>query len=208
VALDMLRLFRLFLELLSDMNLYRLFFKRAIDIIASLMAAILFSPVLLIFAMLIKIFDPGPIIFMHKRVGRDGEVFSFYKFRSMPVNTGDIASDKLGDIKLTWIGKFIRRTNIDELPQLLNIAKGDMSIVGPRPPILNQHELIDLRRANGALSCKPGLTGLAQVNSFDGMSVVQKAKYDAEYANNVTFFRDVSIVFRTVLYLFKPPPKY
>ncbi|MBV5341162.1 MAG: sugar transferase [Deltaproteobacteria bacterium] len=188
--------------------MYRLFFKRFIDVTASLLVGLLLSPLLLVIALLLKVFDSGPIIFRHRRIGRGGREFDFYKFRSMPVNTGDIPSDQLGNIKLTWIGKFIRRTNIDELPQLFNIFKGDMSIVGPRPPIPNQLELIALRRSNGALACRPGLTGLAQVNSFDGMSVPEKAAFDAEYAAQISFLKDTLIVLRTVGYLFKPPPKY
>jgi O-antigen biosynthesis protein WbqP len=188
--------------------MYRLFFKRFIDVTASLLVGLLLSPLLLVIVLLIKVFDSGPIIFRHRRIGRGGREFDFYKFRSMPVNTGDIPSDQLGNIQLTWIGKFIRRTNIDELPQLYNIFKGDMSIVGPRPPIPNQFELIALRRSNGALACRPGLTGLAQVNSFDGMSVAKKASFDAEYAAQISFLKDTLIVLWTVGYLFKPPPKY
>lgn len=206
----MLRPFRLFSEqgFSYTLRMYRLFFKRFIDVTASLLVGLLLSPLLLVIALLLKVFDSGPIIFRHRRIGRGGREFDFYKFRSMPVNTGDIPSDQLGNIKLTWIGKFIRRTNIDELPQLFNIFKGDMSIVGPRPPIPNQLELIALRRSNGALACRPGLTGLAQVNSFDGMSVPEKAAFDAEYAAQISFLKDTLIVLRTVGYLFKPPPKY
>ncbi|NTW63634.1 MAG: sugar transferase [Chlorobiaceae bacterium] len=188
--------------------MYRIYLKRVIDLIASVMVALLLSPLLFLVAILIKTFDSGPIIFKHRRVGKGGEGFDIYKFRSMPVNTGDISSDMIGNIELSWIGKLIRRTNIDELPQLFNIAKGDMSIVGPRPPILNQYELIELRRANGALYCKPGLTGLAQVKSYDGMTVARKAAYDAEYASHITLKNDMLIVLKTVAYLFKPPPKY
>jgi O-antigen biosynthesis protein WbqP len=188
--------------------MYRLFFKRLIDVVASLMTSILLLPLLLLVALLIKLFDPGPIIFMQRRVGKEGKLFNFYKFRSMPVNTGDIPSDKLSDINLTLVGKIIRRTNIDELPQLFNIVKGDMSIVGPRPPIPNQRELIELRRMNGALNCKPGLTGLAQVNSFDGMNVEEKVAFDAKYAADMSFKMDALIVLCTVGYLFKSPPKY
>lgn len=208
MVLDMLKHSRQFLDLPFDMDIYRIYLKRVIDLIASVMVALLLSPLLFLVAILIKTFDSGPIIFKHRRVGKGGEGFDIYKFRSMPVNTGDISSDMIGNIELSWIGKLIRRTNIDELPQLFNIAKGDMSIVGPRPPILNQYELIELRRANGALYCKPGLTGLAQVKSYDGMTVARKAAYDAEYASHITLKNDMLIVLKTVAYLFKPPPKY
>jgi len=126
----------------------------------------------------------------------------------MPPSTKVVASDKLGEIKITWFGRFIRRLNLDELPQLWNILKGDMSIIGPRPSLVSQKELIGLRRKNGALDCRPGLTGLAQVNSFDGMSFIVKANFDAQYAAKITFLGDLKIFLQTFLYLAKPPPVY
>ncbi len=189
-------------------SFYQRYGKRLVDLFIVISATLALLPFLFILALLIKIFDPGPVIFKQKRVGRHGELFDFYKFRSMPVNTGDLPSDKVGDVKLTSIGKLIRRTNLDELPQLFNVLKGDMSIVGPRPPIPAQMELTELRRESGALECRPGLTGLAQVSSFDGMSVPEKAAFDGQYANKVTLWGDVSIILRTFLYLLKPPPVY
>lgn len=188
--------------------IYRAFGKRVFDIFFSLLALLLLSPLLVVVALLIKVFDPGPVIFRQNRVGRNGESFVFYKFRSMPVNTGDIPSDKIGAVRIGAVGRFIRRTSIDELPQLLNILKGDMSIVGPRPPITSQTELIGLRRSNGALLCRPGLTGLAQIRSFDGMTVPQKAEFDGMYARSISFLGDIKIVLGTFTYLLKPPPVY
>lgn len=190
------------------LTFYQRFGKRFFDLFIVVFATLVLSPFMLLIALMIKVFDPGPIIFKQKRVGRGGSVFDFYKFRSMPVNTGDLPSDKVGQVQLTWIGKFIRRTNLDELPQLFNVLKGDMSIVGPRPPIPSQTELTDLRRDNGALHCRPGLTGLAQVSSFDGMSVPEKAAFDGKYADSVSFWGDVRIILRTFVYLLKPPPVY
>jgi O-antigen biosynthesis protein WbqP len=126
----------------------------------------------------------------------------------MPVSTGEIASGELGQTKIGRFAKFIRRTNLDELPQLFNIFAGDMSLIGPRPPLLSQTDLIALRQANGAIRCRPGLTGLAQINSFDGMSAQQKAQFDGNYADNVTFWGDLMILLKTFGYLAKPPPKY
>ena len=126
----------------------------------------------------------------------------------MPVGTPKVPSDRLGDVQLTPIGRFIRRTNIDELPQLLNILKGDMSVVGPRPPLLDQVELVNLRRQNGSLALMPGLTGLAQVRSFSGMSIHQKAEFDADYCRLISLSFDLSIIIQTVFYLFRPPPIY
>lgn len=188
--------------------MYAKLMKRVLDIFIVVFACVFLSPFIILVALLIKVFDPGPIIFKQKRIGKNAESFDFYKFRSMPVNTGDVPSDQLGKVQLTWIGKFIRRTNLDELPQLFNVLKGDMSIVGPRPPITSQLQLIELRQQNGAILCRPGLTGLAQVSSFDGMTVDQKAAYDGEYAQNITFFGDIKIILRTFIYLLKPPPVY
>jgi O-antigen biosynthesis protein WbqP len=188
--------------------IYKYFGKRTLDLIISLLAIAFLLPLFIIIAVSIKIFDPGPVIFRQIRIGQGGVPFVFYKFRSMPVNTGDIPSEKVGKVHIKPIGKIIRRTNIDELPQLLNILRGDMSIVGPRPPIGTQIELLEARRHNGALDCRPGLTGLAQVSSFDGMTAAKKADFDGIYASSVSFFGDLKIICRTFLYLLKPPPVY
>ena len=188
--------------------MYEKLFKRFFDIAICIAAFFLLMPVMFFLAVLIKVFDPGPIIFRQNRVGLDGNIFVFYKFRSMPVNTANLPSDKIGAISLTWVGRFLRRSNLDELPQLLNILKGDMSLVGPRPPIESQIELLELRREARALSCRPGLTGLAQVNSFDGMSVEEKARFDADYASQISFLGDIRIILKTFLYLLKPAPVY
>ena len=185
-----------------------MFGKRLLDIFIVFVAVVFLSPLMIIVALLIKIVDPGPIIFKQNRAGKNGESFSFYKFRSMPVNTGDLASDAVGQVKLTWVGKMIRRSNIDELPQLLNILNGDMSIVGPRPPLVTQEELLRIRKDNASLFTRPGLTGLAQVNSFDGMTVPEKAAFDGEYVKDISFYNDVKIILKTFLYLFSPPPVY
>jgi len=187
---------------------YKFFCKRIVDISIVFVATVFLSPLMLIIGLLIKLFDPGPVFFKQKRVGIDANEFWFYKFRSMPVNTGDISSDQIGGVKITWIGKLIRRTNLDELPQLFNILKGDMSVVGPRPPIVSQLELVELRRSNGSITLRPGLTGLAQIKSFDGMTVSQKAEFDGEYAENVSFIKDMKIILNTFAYLLKPPPVY
>jgi O-antigen biosynthesis protein WbqP len=126
----------------------------------------------------------------------------------MPVNTGDIPSAAARSVRITRVGRVIRRTNADELPQLVNILRGDMSVVGPRPALPAQRELVALRSANGALACTPGLTGLAQVNAYDGMSIEAKATWDGRYADRIRFFRDVAIILRTVRYLMAPPPTY
>jgi len=206
VVINMLRLFKQHSE--ETFKMYLVFGKRLFDIIFSILAAFFLAPLLIIIAILIGLFDSGPIIFRQKRVGLGGALFDFYKFRSMPVNTGDIPSSQIGQVRLTWIGQMIRRTSIDELPQLVNILKGDMSVVGPRPPIESQTELLALRRQNGALSCRPGLTGLAQISSFSGMKVFEKAYLDAQYVKTISFKNDLLIIFKTFAYLLKPPPVY
>ena len=188
--------------------MYKQYGKRALDLFAASAALLALSPVLLLIGLLVRIFDPGPAIFRQQRVGRDGLPFVLYKFRSMPVNTADIPSAGIGAVRLAWTGRMIRRTNLDELPQLFNILKGDMSIVGPRPPLASQDDLVELRRRNGALACRPGLTGWAQINSFDGMSNAQKAAFDGEYAAKTSLVFDLLIILRTFTYLLRPPPKY
>ncbi|MGG5510440.1 sugar transferase [Myroides odoratimimus] len=188
--------------------MYKIFFKRFIDILASVSVLIIILPLLCIISIVIFLQDFGPVIFKQRRVGINGEVFNFYKFRSMPVNTPSVESHETKKLVITPFGKFIRRTNIDELPQLVNILKGDMSLIGPRPPIESQVKLIELRKENGALSCKPGLTGLAQVSSYDNMPEEEKAKFDGIYIKDINFINDVKIIFRTLTYLTKKPPTY
>ncbi len=188
--------------------MYQAFGKRCADLLISISGLVLLSPLILVLVVLIPMFDPGPAVFRQERVGVDGRRFLFYKFRSMPVNTESVPSGQLGEFTRTWIGNFVRRTNLDELPQLFNMIRGDMSLVGPRPPMPSQVELIDYRRKNGALMCRPGLTGLAQINSYDGMTAAEKAVFDGRYANSVSLIGDVKIVLSTFRYLLKPPPVY
>lgn len=188
--------------------MYRRWLKRWLDVALATAGLILLSPLMILVAASIKAVDPGPVIFVQRRVGVHGRVFNFFKFRSMPTGTPEMTSDQIAELRLSPVGRFIRRTSIDELPQLVNVLRGDMSLVGPRPPIESQLELIALRRASGALACRPGLSGLAQVNSFDHMSVAQKAELDGEYARRLSFLLDAEILIKTASYLLKPPPKY
>jgi len=188
--------------------MYRGFLKRLLDIVLALLALVLLAPVMLIFALWIYFEDRGAIFFRQQRVGKNGRAFNFLKFRSMPENTGHIESAKAKDLPVTKVGKIIRRTNIDELPQLINILKGDMSLVGPRPAIASQNKLLLLRRKNGADDVAPGLTGLAQINAYDGMPENEKARWDGEYAANLSFINDVKIVARTFAYMTRKPPVY
>lgn len=182
--------------------------KRGLDIILASVALLILSPIMLLTGFAIRIYDGGPAFFRQARLGQYGHLFEVMKFRSMPINTGDIASANAHSLEITPIGKFIRRTNIDELPQLINIFRGDMSIVGPRPALPSQTELYTLREATGAMACKPGLTGLAQINSYDDMPEAEKALWDGRYASNISFIGDLKIIFKTFGYLTRRPPVY
>jgi O-antigen biosynthesis protein WbqP len=188
--------------------MYRSFLKRFLDIVLALLALIVLAPVMLVFALWIYLEDRGAIFFTQERIGKKGHMFSFLKFRSMPENTGHIESARAKTLPVTRVGKIIRRTNIDELPQLFNILRGDMSIVGPRPALPSQEKLLTLRHKVGADEIAPGLTGLAQINAYDGMPENEKARWDGEYAANLSFINDLKIVARTFVYLTRKPPVY
>lgn len=183
-------------------------FKRILDVVLASCLLVCLSPIYIVLGIVIRLQDGGPAIFKQIRIGKAGVPFKFYKFRSMPLSTPIVESKDTLKLQITPFGKFIRRTNLDELPQFYNVLKGDMSFIGPRPPIPSQTELIELRRMNGALQLSPGLTGWAQVNSFDGMSVSEKAKFDGEYASRISFGFEVLILLKTVLYFTRKPPIY
>lgn len=182
--------------------------KRFIDILASFVVLLILLPLMLIIAIIIYLHDFHNPIFSHTRIGKNSTAFTFYKFRSMPVNTPDVESYERDKITITSFGKFLRRTNLDELPQLFNILKGDMSLIGPRPPIISQSNLIQMRRENGSINLQPGLTGWAQINSYDNMPDFEKATLDGYYYNHLSFVLDVRIVLKTLIYLTKKPPTY
>lgn len=182
--------------------------KRLGDISLAILLLLLLLPNYILLALIIRVQDGGPAIFKQKRVGRNGQEFQFYKFRSMPVSTPNVESRETKKLQITPFGKFIRRTNLDELPQFYNVLKGDMSFIGPRPPIPSQNELIEMRRNNGALFLQPGLTGWAQVNAYDGMPPEQKAAFDGEYAQRLSLGMDLLILVETVVYFTKKPPTY
>lgn len=188
--------------------MYRKFIKRLVDILISSCVIVLCSPLFIMVALLILIQDGGNPIFKQDRVGVNKSIFTLMKFRSMPINTANVPSADTSKIKITTFGAFIRRSNLDELPQFFNILVGDMSFIGPRPSLPNQINLVGLRSDKNVYSCKPGLTGLAQVNSFDGMTDGQKAEWDGKYASNISFVQDFKIFLKTFIYLTKKPPTY
>lgn len=187
------------------MKMYKNFFKRLIDIVLSLMGILVLAIPMLIVAVAIKIDDPGPALFKQKRVGKDKKLFWLYKFRSMKVDTPDIPTHQLTnpDQYIIKIGKFIRKTSIDELPQLFNILKGDMSVIGPRPALWNQDDLIAERDKYHANDVRPGLTGWAQINGRDELEIPVKAKLDGEYIEKLSFGFDIKCFVGTVFSVLK-----
>ncbi|QYE99726.1 sugar transferase [Paraclostridium sordellii] len=174
--------------------------KRLIDIIMSSLGIIILSPLFLIIAILIKLESRGPVIFKQLRAGKNSEPFYIYKFRSMKMDAPNKSTNdfKNADVFITKIGKFIRKTSIDELPQLFNILKGDMSIVGPRPVILKEIGLIKLRKEYNVDVLLPGITGWAQINGRDNIGDEDKVKYDYEYLIKKSIRLDIYIIFMTV----------
>ena len=180
--------------------MYR-YFKRFLDIVLSAAGLLVLSPLLLIIAVAIKLDSKGPVLFKQKRVAKGKEHFQILKFRTMYADVPkDVPTHLLADpeSKITKIGRFLRKSSLDELPQIWNILVGEMSIIGPRPALWNQFDLIAERDKYGANDVRPGLTGLAQVMGRDELPIEVKAKYDGEYAQNVTFVNDVKIFFKTI----------
>lgn len=174
--------------------------QRVFDFFISLIFFILFSPIFLIVAIFIKLNSKGPVFFIQDRIGKNNEIFKLYKFRTMKVGTPNVATDKLTDAKsyLTAVGKILRKTSLDELPQLINILKGDMTFVGPRPALYNQYNLKDLRTNAGVHVLLPGITGWAQINGRDHNDDAQKTQLDKYYLENKSLGLDIKILFLTV----------
>lgn len=185
--------------------MYKKFFKRAIDVLLSSMGIIVLCIPMIIVAIIIKIDSPGPILFKQKRVGLHKTHFNILKFRSMPVEVPkDMPTHlfKAEDMLSKW-QKFIRKTSIDELPQMFNIFIGNMTIIGPRPALWNQDDLIAERDKYGANDIKPGLTGLAQISGRDELEIEVKARLDGEYAQKMSFWFDVKMFIGSVFYVLK-----
>ncbi len=174
--------------------------KRIFDIsLALILIIIILIPALLI-ALFIKLTSPGPVLYWSDRVGLHNRLFSMAKFRSMKINTPEVASHLLADPQSALIpgGSFLRKTSLDEVPQLWNILKGEMSFVGPRPALFNQHDLIKLRTEQGIHQLTPGITGWAQINGRDALPIPQKVQLDAYYMHNQSFTKDLQILWLTL----------
>ena len=177
------------------------FIKRGADVVLSLLALICLSPVYLLVALAVKLTSPGPVLFRQKRVGRGGRLFTIYKFRTMRTDTPrDTATHLLQDPSryITRVGAFLRRSSLDELPQFFNVLKGDMSIVGPRPALYNQYDLIAAREKAGVNAVRPGITGLAQISGRDELPIPVKVRYDREYVENLSLKMDARCFFGTI----------
>lgn len=191
--------------------MYKYFFKGIVDFLLSLIGAIVLLPVFLIVALAVFIDDPGPVFFTQKRVGKNKKIFMLHKFRSMKVKTPDIPTHQLTNPEqyITRVGKFIRKTSLDELPQIYDILFGKMSIVGPRPALWNQDDLVAERDKYGANNVKPGLTGWAQINGRDELEIPVKAKLDGDYVAKLNqgwfrgFWMDVRCFFGTFVSVLK-----
>lgn len=180
--------------------------KRIIDFVMALVGLIVLSPIFLILMLAIKLDSPGPILFKQKRVGVHKTHFDILKFRTMKIDTPkDMPTHMLSNPEqyITKVGKFLRKTSLDELPQIINILKGDMSIIGPRPALWNQFDLLEERDKYGANDVMPGLTGWAQINGRDELEISVKAKLDGEYVEKMSFAFDVKCFFGTILSVLK-----
>lgn len=175
--------------------------KRVLDFLLAALALVALSPLMLVLALVIKLTSPGPVFFRQRRVGRDRTHFMIYKFRTMRTDAPkDLPTHLLQNPEafITPIGRFLRRSSMDELPQLLNIIRGEMAVVGPRPALWNQFDLIAEREKYGANALRPGLTGWAQINGRDELPIDVKARLDGEYVRRMGFFFDARCIIGTV----------
>ena len=175
--------------------------KSFLDYLFAALMTIAISPILLVVAILIKLTSPGPVFFKQRRIGKDKKEFEIYKFRTMRTDTPKDMPTHLftnAESFITPVGKFLRKSSLDELPQLFNILRGEMSFIGPRPALWNQFDLIEAREEVKANSLKPGITGWAQVNGRDEIPIDQKASLDGYYIDNVSFGLDLNILVLTL----------
>lgn len=186
--------------------MYKNYVKRALDVLAASLGLIALMPLWLVISIWVKLDSPGPVLFRQKRIGKDKRYFHILKFRTMCTDTpSDTPTHMLKDPTrfITKSGNFLRRTSLDELPQLLNILVGDMSVIGPRPALWNQDDLIAERDKYGANNVLPGLSGLAQISGRDELEIADKARLDGEYVRRMSFSFDLKCFFGTVMKILK-----
>lgn len=182
------------------------YWKRFMDIFWSIVSIVVLLPFLLLISLLIKITSPGRVIFKQKRMGQYGKIFTILKFRTMKENApSEMATGKFYNANqyITKLGKYLRRTSLDELPQLFNILTGEMSFIGPRPLVLTEAEIHTLRLSKGVYDLKPGITGLAQISGRDLVTPKEKVEYDAKYLDSFSFGTDIRIFFKTIFAVIK-----
>ncbi|WP_206711496.1 sugar transferase [Peribacillus faecalis] len=182
----------------SKGGIYRRYIKRPMDFLLSLTALVILSPILLLIAILIKLNLGSPVIFRQKRPGLNEEIFTLYKFRTMTNSRNENGELLPDDIRITKLGKFLRDTSLDELPELINILKGDLSIVGPRPQLVQDIVFMTLKQRKRC-EVTPGLTGWAQIHGRNSVTWEEKLEMDLEYIDNITFIKDWKIIFLTVI---------
>lgn len=186
--------------------MYRKIVKPFFDFISSFLAIILLSPALALICLSIKCTSKGPVLFKQDRIGKNKTIFKIWKFRTMRTDTPkDVPTHMLDnpDLYITKVGKFLRKTSLDELPQIFNILAGKMSVIGPRPALYNQDDLVAERDKYGANDIKPGLTGWAQVNGRDELPIPVKAQFDGEYVQKCSLFFDIKVFFLTIFKVFR-----
>ena len=191
--------------IVDGMNSFERAVKRIFDLVCSFFGIVVLSPVFLIVYVALRVQNEGSVIFRQERIGYKGRAFNIYKFRTMRVNSESNGKPQLaakGDERLTKVGKFLREHHLDELPQLFNVLKGDMSIVGPRPTLPYQIERYDERQLH-RLDMRPGVTGWAQVNGRNDLTWTEKIEYDLEYVEKYSLWFDIKILFKTIGVVFK-----
>ena len=179
--------------------------KRCIDLLLAIFAVILLSVPLLLIGIAVRMTSSGPALYWSARIGRNNVIFKMPKFRSMQVGSPAVATHLLTDARvlITPIGRFLRKSSLDELPQLWSILSGDMSFVGPRPALFNQHDLIEKRTEQGVHKLLPGITGWAQINGRDELSICDKVKFDLDYVERQSLFFDLKIMWLTIVKVLK-----
>lgn len=184
--------------------MYAKYFKRILDFVLSLIGLIVLSPIMLIIIVAIKIDSKGPAFFLQERLGKDGKVFKIIKFRTMVVNAEHIGKglkvENENDNRITKVGKILRKTSLDEIPQLINVIKGDMALIGPRPPVTyHPHKYEDYpEEQKRRFLIRPGITGLAQMRVRNSATWDERIEIDIEYLNNISFIGDIKIIFGTI----------
>ena len=185
--------------------MYNRYIKRFLDMLLAFVLIVILMPLMICIGIAIKIDSTGPILFKQNRIGKDKKIFSIIKFRTMKIETPENVPTHLFNNSLSYItriGKILRITSLDELPQLFNILKGEMSFIGPRPALWNQYDLIEEREIYGVNKIYPGITGLAQINGRDELDIKTKVSYDFAYAKNISFINDAKIFFMTIIKVF------